>query len=217
MVHDEAIRVGAAERYVAGELAPAERGAFEEHFFDCPECVEEVRWEMIFAANARAVLPKRAAMSSKPGWWGSWLACLRPRRALALSLAANAVLALGFGFVLITGARDAMGPRLIPAYFAPGPAHNSGDMQVHSIPAGIAAFLARIPSAGPKYSSYSYEILDTAGKREAAGTVNPAADQDSELYLEVPVGGLPGGVHTLAVRGKPGDRIISRSKFHISR
>jgi len=56
MAHDEAIRSQAAERYVAGELAPAERDAFEEHFFDCPECAEEVRWELVFAANARALL-----------------------------------------------------------------------------------------------------------------------------------------------------------------
>ncbi|MGA2575289.1 MAG: zf-HC2 domain-containing protein [Bryobacteraceae bacterium] len=216
MTHGEAIRFQAGQKYATGELAPAERDAFEEHFFDCLECAEAVRWEMMFTANARSVLAQRAATSSKLGLWVAWLAWLRPRRALTFSLAANAALALGFSFVLMTGSRDPVGPRLIPAYFAPGPAHGSDDMQAHSLPPGIATFLARIPSPGPKYLSYSYQILNADGKRESAGAVIPPAGQDTELYLEVPLRGLPEGVHTLEVCGNPGARILSRFKFHNS-
>ena len=33
----------AAERYILDDLEPAERDAFEEHFFDCTECTADVR------------------------------------------------------------------------------------------------------------------------------------------------------------------------------
>ena len=49
MEHHEAVRSRAAERYVARELPPAERDAFEQHFFDCPECAQEVQFEQAFA------------------------------------------------------------------------------------------------------------------------------------------------------------------------
>ena len=217
MAHHKAIRFRSAEKYVARELASAERDAFEAHFFDCPDCAEEVRCELVFAANARAFLRERAAALPKPGLREVALAWLLPRRALAFSLAANAMLASGLGFVLIAVSRDAAAPRLLPAYLAPGPVRGSSEMPVHPIPSAAAAFLAQIRAPGSKYSSYSYEILNAAGTPESAGAVSPPTGQESDLYLEVPLVGLRDGVHTLEVRGNPGHGIISWSKFRISR
>ena len=53
MDHLEAVRLRAAERYVLKQLTTAEAEAFEEHFFSCPECAEEVRWIAMFEDNAR--------------------------------------------------------------------------------------------------------------------------------------------------------------------
>lgn len=55
MDHETALKLQAAERYAQGELPGQERDAFEEHFFSCEECAEEVRWEQMFSANAKAV------------------------------------------------------------------------------------------------------------------------------------------------------------------
>ena len=55
MDHETATKLQAAARYIAGDLPAADRDQFEEHFFLCPKCAEEVRWEQIFAANARAL------------------------------------------------------------------------------------------------------------------------------------------------------------------
>ncbi|MFB3825299.1 MAG: hypothetical protein ACE15B_00975 [Bryobacteraceae bacterium] len=56
MDHESAIELRAAERCRAGELSPAGRDAFEERFFSCPKCAEAVRFELAFAANARAAV-----------------------------------------------------------------------------------------------------------------------------------------------------------------
>src|SRR5262249_9439072 len=75
--HKEAIQMLAAEQYLVGKLTDAERDQFEEHFFDCPECGEDVRWGAIFAANARAVLGHQSRYPDVGLSWWEWVR-LRP-------------------------------------------------------------------------------------------------------------------------------------------
>ena len=65
MDHEEAIRTRAAERYVARELSPEARGAFEQHFSDCPVCALKVAHETIFLENMRAAVRRPAAGSRR--------------------------------------------------------------------------------------------------------------------------------------------------------
>ncbi len=51
--HRTVVESMAAERYVLGEMEPAERDAFEDHFFDCAECSSDVRDETKIAAGVR--------------------------------------------------------------------------------------------------------------------------------------------------------------------
>jgi anti-sigma factor RsiW len=44
------------ERYVLDELDSTEMAAFEEHFFECPICAEDVRRASVMLANLKAVL-----------------------------------------------------------------------------------------------------------------------------------------------------------------
>jgi hypothetical protein len=66
MEHQEAVERGLAERYVLGDLSDPEREAFEEHFFDCPECAREVRLCAEVLANVRALVRERE--SGPRGW-----------------------------------------------------------------------------------------------------------------------------------------------------
>jgi len=221
MEHDEAVRSQAAERYVAHELSPAEQEAFEEHFFDCPECAKEVRFEMTFAANVRAVSrEQRAANQHAPAprgvsSWERWLVWLRPRLPLASSFAANLALAAGLGYTLLTGTHESAAPRFAQPYFAPGPTHGSGD--VHTLPAGETFYEVRFPAASAASQSYQYDILDAAGQRESSsGSLQAPAAPDGYLTLQAPVRSLPAGIHTLVVRG-PGGEIVSWSRFRTIR
>jgi len=42
MDHETAVKTGATERYLLGELTGEDRDRFEEHYFMCPECAEDV-------------------------------------------------------------------------------------------------------------------------------------------------------------------------------
>jgi hypothetical protein len=221
MEHDEAIRSHAAERYVARELSPAEQDDFEEHFFDCQECADNVRFELSFTATVRAVSREQRAErhpAAPPpqatGRWDKWREWLSPRPALAFSFAANLVLAAGLGYVLSTGMRESAGPRFSQPHFAPGPTKGAAD--VHAIPPGETAYAVRFPAPAAGLS-YGCEILDAAGKRESSSTLKAPPSEDGFLYLEVPLGGLRAGVHTLVVRGVRDGEIVSWSRFQTSR
>jgi len=56
MDHNEALQLQAAEKYVLGELPPPLRDEFEEHFFECQECAQDVIAAAEFVDNVRAVL-----------------------------------------------------------------------------------------------------------------------------------------------------------------
>jgi hypothetical protein len=212
MEHDEAMRLHAAERYVARELSPEEKDAFEEHYFDCPTCAEEVRLEMTFAANLRAALSEPLPA---PSLWRKWREWFQTHPALAFSFAGNLAWAAAFAFILLPGARDVPRPQFVPAYFAPGSARGADD--VHEVPRGNAYYQVRfLPS--PNSPSYSYEIANADGQRESSGSLPPPASQEEYLYLQVPVKSLPGGIHILEVHaGQAGGETVSRSKFQTSR
>ena len=77
MDHNEAVKNHAAEKYFLGELAGAEREAFEEHFFDCQDCAADVKTTAILIDNVRETLrtstkksPSREARTiGFLSWW----------------------------------------------------------------------------------------------------------------------------------------------------
>ncbi len=211
MEHIRATSSGNAERYVAMELPSAEQSRFENHFFECPDCARDVRLELTFAANVRAVLREWRAQSAPPAARKPWLVWVHPKRSLTFSLAGNAFLVVAFTFLWVE-ARHAAAPRLLPLFFAPGPARGADASPLPSISPGTPAFAARILVATP-YTSYSYEIFNAEGRRESSGPVSSSQRQQSELYLEVPIAALRAGVHILEVRGNPGSKIVSHFKF----
>ena len=81
MDHEEAIRLQAVDRYLLNELTNGERQAFEEHFFSCSECSEDLHTGAILIDNSRAVLREEFLDSvpaspgvhpSRSGWFTWW-------------------------------------------------------------------------------------------------------------------------------------------------
>jgi hypothetical protein len=83
MDHQEALRLGAAERYVLGELPAELRDQFEEHYFDCPSCAVDLKILTTFTTASRALLEEQANAGAVPVReerirWRDWLRWLRP-------------------------------------------------------------------------------------------------------------------------------------------
>ena len=69
--HLKATKRNVADRYVLGELSPAQREEFEEHYFECVECAEDVRAFLAISSNSRSVLvdvPDYEEPAAGRGW-----------------------------------------------------------------------------------------------------------------------------------------------------
>jgi hypothetical protein len=88
MTHQEAIDAQAAERYLLGELPDAARDEFEEHYFDCPICADDIRSGSTFIetlrAEGRRTRPFRKAREAR-----------QRRFAAPLAAAASLIVAIG--------------------------------------------------------------------------------------------------------------------------
>jgi len=100
MSHDNAVATMAAERYLLDELTEAERDVFEEHYFTCPECAEDVRageamrretQDVFRVTRERAPLPFRPAARRSFQLTG----------VLPWAVAAMLVLAVGYQSVVV--------------------------------------------------------------------------------------------------------------------
>ena len=113
MDHAEAARKLAVEQYLLGELSGPERQEFEEHFFDCPECVEALEMGAGFMQNARAVFQEDRALRparEKIRWnWAFWTGWRLAPAAAVAGWAVACVLA-GYHFL---GSSSASSPFVI--------------------------------------------------------------------------------------------------------
>jgi hypothetical protein len=78
MEHNEAVRLNAAEKYLIGELTSAQRDEYEEHYFDCVACAQELKTTVAFMESARQIAREEAVQPAKDA---RRAAVAEPRRA----------------------------------------------------------------------------------------------------------------------------------------
>ena len=222
MNHETAVKIQAAERYVLDEFSPEERAGFEEHFFGCAECANDVRAASILAANTKAVIredEERAAAALRSGGGRNW----RLSWGLVASAALNLVLVVGIGLQgwRLGNHAPATAPMGAHFYHSFGaPAASRGTVKTFEISAGDPFFGTRFDlMPGQRFDRYEYQILDAAGAVRDGQSLNAPAGNDSELELAVPVSSLTPGEYTLVLRGmQQGNPIeISRARLRVQR
>jgi hypothetical protein len=99
MDHNEAVRLQAAEKYLLGELPKEQHAAYEEHYFDCTACAEEIKATVAFMESARQAAREEAlepigATRRLPPAVPGFFRWLRP--AFAVPLFAGLLLFIGY-------------------------------------------------------------------------------------------------------------------------
>jgi Putative zinc-finger len=205
MDHEAAIRLQASERYLLGELSPSDRDEFEEHYFTCMECAEDVRAAVELRANARAVFREKGgeAIQAKPAGKPGWLQNLRLRPVFALSAALNVALFAGIGIQSARVARltDATRPQFYPTFFVRPPYR--AEIAVHDVPRGarLVGLYFELKEQERRYARYAYQVSDSSGREVLSGELPPPEQASSELNLVLPTGRLNPGVHTFIFSG----------------
>jgi hypothetical protein len=208
MNHDEAIRLKAAEKYLLGELNAELRDQYEDHYFGCAECAQDVRTGAVFIDNARDVLgsgsvAEAGAMHRSAPSGGWWTALLRP----AFAVPALALLLMVAGYqnaVTIPHLKSALSQsdvaQTLPSFSLISGNSRGGAPLAISVPAGKPfSFFVDIPPKGG-YASYACEFQSESGTPELS--LNISADEAKRtVQLLIPAGRLASGKHVLVVRG----------------
>lgn len=210
MDHSTATRNAVAESYVLGELGDEERAEFEEHFFTCPECAEEVKTLTTFVDDAKVVLAKDKERSS------SWLADAA-RRLLrvswqplpALPAAAAVLLLLGVTVYQATvtvprlqhEVAQARAPQATSWHFLSVARGDPPEIHVSENQRMIGLTLSR--SGYEAYTHYRVDVRD-ATDTQVQSTVVPAPPAGDELQLLIPVAEIDPGAYALVLSGLDG-------------
>ena len=189
MTHDQAASTHASERYLLEEMTELERYAFEEHFFSCADCAEDVR------AGERMHAAARNAGQAQP-------LKFEPRRdrrwtvVLPWAAAASMALAVGYQQLAVTpGSVDtqALSPITLRS------AARGADPVVRVGPGGVATFAIDTDVTGSG-AELTYALRNSAGEQVGSGRL-PAPAAGTPLLLLVPSSALSaGGRYVLIVR-----------------
>jgi hypothetical protein len=220
MTHEEAVMTMASERYLLDEMAGTERDAFEEHYFTCPECADEVRVGEQMRVRVRDICAADAARWKPP-------VAFAPRRAastwrapkIMLPWAAAAVLLLAVGYqslVVMPHLRGLSATQAL-ATITLRPA-SRGEVPVVPLEPGSGFVpLALEINADAGVDRLAYAVQDERGATLASGET-PRPMPGTSLLLLVPARDLtPGGTYIVAVRNPiDGGALIGEYRFNVA-
>ena len=207
MDHSEAVAKNMAESYLLGELSEEQREAYEEHYFSCAECAEDVVAGAALVANVKQVLgaePPLVAVESRSKSAG-WLAWLRPAYAMAALIVVCGVL-LYQNLVSIPHLKGELSrvtaPRALASYsFTTQGSRGANAMVIQTDPQQPMGLWVDIP-AGKGFTSYTCTIQSESGVVELSVPVSAEQAKDP-VQLLLP-NSLTPGRHELIISGTGG-------------
>ena len=227
MDHEQAVKMQAPERYLLDELSQDERDDFEEHFFTCANCADEVTAAFAFKDNAKAVFEsERQAAAAAPvaatlvtpaqarsrwAWLDRLFPAPSPRSSMGawgVAVPAAAMILMGVavyqGVFVIPGLRrelsEAEAPRVLQTIVARA-ATRSNDRVVSVDRNARFVQLVMDINARPSVSSYLFEVKDSSGAVVFAVTAPVAG---GSVNILAPTSDLKTGRYVVAVRPSSG-------------
>jgi len=206
MDHAEAVRSNTAERYLLGELTPAARVEYEEHFFGCVECAQDLQACAAFVDAARDSLAyarehtSPIQVNNKPSLWA-----LIFRPAVAIPAMAFLLFVVAYqNLRTIPQMRSELARSSsvqVPMMFSLIGANSRGGPapEFTVAPNREFGFFVDIP-ASTQFPSYSLAIQSDSGATGLSTEV-PAQEAKDTVHFIVPPSRLPSGKYSLVVRG----------------
>ena len=221
MNHDEAVRLSLVEKYLLDELAPQLRDEFEEHYFDCRECADDLRAASAFIDAARSELraaPAAKAAPSPPK--KAWFAWLWSPAFMVPALAACLLVIAYQNILIFPRFRNALAqmrsPEILPALSLVG--GNSRGATAPSVTvAGSNSFLilVDIPTQD-RFSSYACLLYSPTGSVVWRVQVSAEEAKDT-VSIRVPAGRAASGSYSLVIQGNGGGSAPAESGTELAR
>ncbi len=211
MTHQQALDTMAAERYLLDEMTEIEKHAFEEHFFDCNDCADEVRLGERIRVEVRSVresegrsrqskgrdskAPEQSARDSNVIEFNKRPVWRRASIVVPWVAAASIALAAGYqSFVVVPGLRQPQ--PLSPVMLREA---TRGALPTVTLSPGQRFVTLGVDVNAASTKNLRYEILDASGKAILSGRT-PLPPSGAPLLLLVPADELGSqGRYTLIV------------------
>jgi anti-sigma factor RsiW len=211
MEHNEALRLQAAEKYLLGELNRAQREEYEEHYFDCPACAEELKVTVAFMESAKQVAGERVPepvdnkrLAPAPSGWFAWL---RPAFAVPAFAAALLLAVVAYqNSVTIPNLRQsspqAASARVVKSFsFMEVGARGQGALTIPVRPNESYDLEVDFPPAVPG-ASYVAQIQDDAGRAIYVLPISGEQAKDT-VHVSITGGSLQPGKFNFVIFAAP--------------
>lgn len=215
MTHQHAVKTLAAERYLLEEMPELERHAFEDHYFGCEDCAEEVRLGAVIREGVKAGLTGRRSdtsersMPDSPSVYKGW------RVVLPWAAAASLAIVAGYqSFVMAPAMRNQFGPQAL-APVSLRPASRGAAPTVTLGRADVATFAIDL-NAVASVTNLTYELSTADGKLVASGRA-PAPVAAAPLLLMVPASTFNSpGPYIVVVRNAENGASLGEYRFVVT-
>jgi Putative zinc-finger len=227
MEHKEALQLKAAERYLLGELSGDLREQFEEHFFSCSECAQDVEAGAIFVDSARQILGHeqpdahevRIARPAKPesrGWFGNLF-----RPAFAGPVFAVLLLSVVYQNAVVfprlrAALAQATTPQFISSFSLIAEDSRGGEVRTVRVSRNATFVLSADIPPEKHFPSYNCVVESESGAPEFSISV-PAEQTLDGVNLTIPPGRLKPGKYFLVVRGNGADQSGKTGQSEVAR
>jgi anti-sigma factor RsiW len=203
MDHEVAHNTQAIERYLLGEMPLEERDSFEEHYFSCKDCAEEVRAGAMLTRDLKRAL--REGVPARTSAWAAWL-----KWPVLAPACAAMLLAVVVGYQNLAVLPELRAPRAIGAAVILDGQTRSGLPKVsEGAPLRFQMALDGVTAS----ERLRVELDGAAGRTIEAGEVaSPEPRQPLDVFFP---GTLEPGRYAVVVRENPGGREVARSSFEI--
>lgn len=205
MDHAEAIRVNATEQYLLGELQGEVLEEFEEHYFGCTICAQDVKAGVAMMASGKEVVrTDRLMAKERPEKAAStgWFAWLKP--AFAVPVMATLLLIVGYQNIvsvpkLEQRVTQAGQPKVVRSFPLAALRARGGEEKTLSVAPGRGIDLVMDVPVN-NYGSYTCKILSQPGA--TLYTIPSCSEYDrNTIEISVPAGALAPGHYALVVLG----------------
>jgi hypothetical protein len=206
MDHEDALRLGAVDKYLLNEMPRPERDEFEAHFFDCQECAADVRATAAFLDGAKKELRRSPAaqpartVTRKPWFEFLW----RP----AVAAPAFAVLLLGLAyqnFVILPRfageSAELKNPEILTSLSLIGGNSRGGTAPSAVTSTGPPLLLSLDIPTTERFSSYACVLVAPSGAVVWRLPVSATQAKDT-VAIRVPLTSLTPGNYRLLVQGR---------------
>lgn len=211
MNHQQALETMAVERYVLLEMSERERGTFEQHFLDCPQCLEAVTAASDFFEVGRDFVLKRsetpALVSSRaePDRLPFWSLWLRPLPALGIAVFLGVAAIAAYQQIALQNALEvSRTPKVVTASVFLRNAAQNGENSGQSLSvARMGSFLLDFDLPNhPQFASYEGHVVNNDGTAALPSFSLPAEQIDRSSRMELSVPSLPqAGPYQLIILG----------------